>query len=73
MRLNDCKQGARARVLGVHTAEALSARLKALGLSVGEEVTVLRVSPRKRVWLVETAFATFALGAEIAAEVEVTA
>ena len=73
MTLKDCRQGARARVAGVHTSEALGARLRALGLFCGAEVSVLRVSPRRRVWLVETAFSTFALGAEIAESVEVTA
>ena len=73
MTLKDCRQGARARVTGVHASEALGARLRALGLFCGAEVCVLRVSPRRRVWLVETASSTFALGAEIAQNVEVTA
>ena len=73
MRLQDCKQGARVRVVQIHTGEALALRLKALGLFQGEEAEILCISPRKKVWLVETASATFALGAEIAACVEVTA
>lgn len=71
MTLKECRKGARVRVIQIHTAEALGARLRALGLECGEQVSVLRVSPFRRVWLVETASATFALGIEVAECVEV--
>ncbi len=71
MRLTECKKGARVRIGTVHTEEALSQRLRALGLFAGEYAEVLRVSPRKKVWFVETSLSTFAVGAEIAAQVEV--
>ena len=71
MRLSDCTKGSARRIVGVSAEGDLAARLSALGIRQGGAVALLRVSPRRRVFLVETEHATVAIGAEIAAAVEV--
>ncbi len=69
--LDVCKRGERGRVTEVMGEGALQSRLAVLGLRAGEEVTLLRVSPLKRTYLVETRESVFALGREAASCVRV--
>ena len=64
-------KGMRAKVAEVEGESALRSRLVALGVRPGEEVTLLRVSPLRRTYLVGTEESVFALGKEAAACVKV--
>ena len=69
--LTSLSKGMRAKVAGVEGEGALRSRLAALGMRPGEEVTLLRVSPLRRTYLVGTEESVFALGKEAAACVKV--
>lgn len=64
--LRTLKRGMHARVVGVRGDGALLSRLTALGLRPGETVTLLRVSPMRRTFLLQTEESVFALGREAA-------
>lgn len=59
-------RGTRARVAEVQGEGALRSRLAVLGVRPGEEVTLLRVSPLRRTYLIATEESVFALGKEAA-------
>lgn len=65
--ITSLSKGMCARVAEVEGESALRARLAALGVRPGEEVTLLRVSPLRRTYLVATEESVFALGKEAAA------
>ena len=69
--LTSLSKGLRAKVAGVEGDGALRSRLAALGVRLGEEITLLRVSPLRRTYLVETQDTIFALGKEAASCVKV--
>ena len=69
--LTSLSKGMRAKVAEVEGERALRSRLAALGVRPGEEVTLLRVSPLRRTYLVATEESVFALGKEAAACVKV--
>ena len=69
--LTSLSKGMRAKVAGVEGEGALRSRLAVLGVRPGEEVTLLRVSPLRRTYLVGTEESVFALGKEAAACVKV--
>ncbi len=64
-------KGMRAKVAEVEGESALRSRLVALGVRPGEEVTLLRVSPLRRTYLLGTEESVFALGKEAASCVKV--
>lgn len=69
--ITSLSKGMRAKVAEVEGEGALRSRLAALGVRSGEEVTLLRVSPLRRTYLVGTEESVFALGKEAAACVKV--
>ncbi len=69
--ITSLSKGMRAKVAEVEGEGALRSRLAALGVRPGEEVTLLRVSPLRRTYLVGTEESVFALGKEAAACVKV--
>ena len=69
--LTSLSKGMRAKIAEVEGGRALRSRLAALGVRPGEEVTLLRVSPLRRTYLVGTEESVFALGKEAAACVKV--
>ena len=64
--LTSLSKGMRAKVAEVQGEGALRSRLAALGVRPGEEVTLLRVSPLRRTYLIATEESVFALGKEAA-------
>lgn len=69
--ITSLSKGMRAKVAEVEGEGALRSRFAALGVRPGEEVTLLRVSPLRRTYLVGTEESVFALGKEAAACVKV--
>ena len=69
--ITSLSKGMRAKVAEVEGEGALRSRLAALGVRPVEEVTLLRVSPLRRTYLVGTEESVFALGKEAAACVKV--
>ena len=69
--ITSLSKGMRAKVAEVEGEGALRSRLAALGVRPWEEVTLLRVSPLRRTYLVGTDESVFALGKEAAACVKV--
>ena len=64
--ITSLSKGMRAKVAEVEGEGALRSRLAAPGVRPGEEVTLLRVSPLRRTYLVATEESVFALGKEAA-------
>ena len=69
--ITSLSKGTRAKVAEVEGEGALCSRLAALGVRPGEEVTLLRVSPLRRTYLLGTEESVFALGKEAASCVKV--
>lgn len=65
-KLSDLQRGARTIVCTLHAGDALARRLRALGMGEGAQITLLRVSARRRVFYVRTGSTVIALGAETA-------
>ncbi len=64
-------RGDRALALSVPNDTALRQRLRALGIQAGARFTVLKVTAFRGVYLLRTECATVAVGARLAAAVEV--
>lgn len=67
MDITQLKRGERGVVLTVQTSPRLKERLRALGVSAGGVVHVLKVSFRKKTFLVQAGGSRVALGKEVAA------
>ena len=71
MTICDLKKGERATVLRVETDELLKERLRMLNISTNRDVTVLKVSPFGKTFLLGAGSATVALRREIANAIRV--
>lgn len=69
--ITSLSKGMHVKVAEVEGESALRSRLAALGVRPGEEVTLLRVSPLRRTYLLGTEESVFALGKEAASCVKV--
>ncbi len=67
----DLKRGERAVVLKVEQSAPVRERLRAFGIFTGAKLTLLKVSPLKKTYLVEAGSGKIAVGREIAAGVRV--
>ena len=66
MTLAEGNTGDRLKIGKLQAEQSLVQRLRALGLGEGEHVELVRVSRRRTVYFVRTAFSSAALGAETA-------
>lgn len=71
MDLCDLKRGERALVKKVELPDAVSSRLRAMGIFCGARVLLLKVSPLKRTYLVQANGGKAAIGREAARGVKV--
>ena len=73
MTLFELKKGDRAVVLTVGLARLTKERLRALGLFTGEKILILKVSKRKKVYLIQTlrTGTKFAIDGETAAGIKI--
>lgn len=71
--MNVCgmKAGESAEVLGVDFSNEIKQRLRYLGVTEGARITLLKVSPCKRTYLVQAPSAKIAIGREVAEGIEV--
>ena len=71
MTMNDLRRGERAVVLKVELPVLLKERLRSLGVFTGAKLTVLKVSGRKKIRLIQAGSANVALDGETASGIKV--
>ena len=71
MTMNDLRRGERAVVLKVELHVLLKERLRSLGVFTGAKLTVLKVSGRKKIRLIQAGSAKVALDGETASGIKV--
>ena len=71
MTMNDLRRGERAVVLKVELPVLLKERLRSLGVFTGAKLTVLKVSGRKKIRLIQAGSTKVALDGETASGIKV--
>ena len=71
MTMNDLRRGERAVMLKVELPVLLKERLRSLGVFTGAKLTVLKVSGRKKIRLIQAGSAKVALDGETASGIKV--